>query len=68
MIRKPIGSRLPSCELPGGSFVNAEVVESEDGAPHKNLVLHYCPGSLPSTGIEISESDIRAILEWACRS
>lgn len=62
MIRKPIGSRLPSSELPGGSFVNAVVVEAADGL--KNLVLHY-PGALPSTGIEISSWDLRAILEWA---
>lgn len=62
-IRKPIGVKLPLCELPGGSFVNTEVIESPDGLPDLRLTSPFSTGS----SVDISISDLRAILAWAER-
>ena len=45
MIRKPIGAKLPSCKLPGASFVNTEVIEGSDGMPDL-LMRPSLPGEL----------------------
>ena len=61
MIRKPIGAKLPMCELPGASFVNTEVIESPDGMPDLRLTM---PTGRP---VDISISDLEAILRWSER-
>lgn len=61
MIQRPIGAKLPLCELPGGSFVNTEVIEGPDGLP--DLRLQH-PTGRP---VDLSISDLQAILNWAAR-
>lgn len=60
-INAPIGAKLPCCELPGGSFVNTEVIEASDGMP--DLLLTH-PTGLP---VQVSISDLHTILAWATR-
>jgi hypothetical protein len=61
MIRKPIGAKLPCCELPGGSFVNTVVIEAPDGLPDLRLTH---PAGKP---LDVSISDLNAIFTWAER-
>jgi len=65
VIRKPIGAKLPSCELPGASFVNTEVIEGSDGMPDL-MMSPSLPGELEGDGgLIISINDLRAIFNWA---
>jgi hypothetical protein len=61
MIRQPIGAKLHMRELPGGSFVNTEVIEGPDGMP--DLRLTTTPWS--RRPVEVSISDLEAIVRWA---
>lgn len=59
-IVQPIGARLPSCELPSGSYVNAKIIHGADGLP--NIML---TSSLAKPYIEIAVSDLETIKRWA---
>ncbi len=65
MIRKPIGAKLPSCELPGGSFVNTEVVEGPDGMPDLRLMNPIAANGVRTVNVSIS--DLATIVAWAER-
>lgn len=60
MITKPIGEKLLNYELPGGSFVNAEIVEAPDGLPSIQLSSLFGKEKL-----EVSAHDLLVIHRWA---
>lgn len=61
-IAKPVGAKLPNCVLPGGSFVNAEIVEGPDGLKDIRLHSAHCKSS-----VDVSISDLNCIINWAQR-
>lgn len=62
-IHKPIGSRIDSCELPGGSTVNITVVEASDGLPSLRITAKY--SWQVTRGVDLTIADLLFIADWA---